>query len=72
MRGLGPASHVGGAATARFSPPTRSRRCVLVGFEEGTEEKHDQWRITDIAELVRGHFGVAAEAKTAGLTGVSA
>jgi hypothetical protein len=31
---------------------------VLVGLEPGTAELHDQWRLCDVAALVRGHFGL--------------
>jgi Type I phosphodiesterase / nucleotide pyrophosphatase len=31
---------------------------VLVGLEPGTAELHEQWRLTDVAALVRAHFGL--------------
>ncbi len=68
----GQTSHVGGGSHGSLLASDSLAPLVLVGFEEGTEEKHDQWRITDIAGLVRGHFGVAAEVETADLTGAGA
>ena len=68
----GQTSHVGGGSHGSLLASDSLAPLVLVGFEEGTEEKHDQWRITDIAGLVRGHFGVAAEVETADLTAAGA
>ena len=31
---------------------------LLVGFDPGTAELRDQWRLCDVAELVRAHFGL--------------
>ena len=53
----GQTSHVGGGSHGSLLASDSLAPLVLVGFEEGTEKKHEQWRITDIAELVRGHFG---------------
>ena len=31
---------------------------LLCGLEPGAESRHEQWAIRDVAELVRGHFGL--------------
>ena len=55
----GQTSHVGGGSHGSLLASDSLAPLVLVGFDEGTVKKHEQWRLTDVAELVRGHFGAA-------------
>ncbi len=59
VRRLGP-DLARGRWQPRLAPrlATRSRRSSWSGFEPGVESTHEQWRITDVAGLVRGHFGL--------------
>ncbi len=63
----GQTSHVGGGSHGSLLASDSLAPLVLVGFDPDTESKHDQWRITDIAELVRGHFGLESTAQPADL-----
>jgi hypothetical protein len=63
----GQTSHVGGGSHGSLLASDSLAPLVLVGFDEDAEKLHDQWRITDIAGLVRGHFGLGSEAGVADL-----
>jgi hypothetical protein len=55
----GQTSHVGGGSHGSLLAGDSLAPLALIGFPEGTESRHEQWRLTDVAELVREHFGVA-------------
>lgn len=54
----GQTSHVGGGSHGSLMAGDSLAPLLLVGLEPGVEETRDQWRITDVAGLVRGHFGL--------------
>jgi len=54
-------SHIGGGSHGSLLAGDSLAPLLLVGFEPGTEASRDQWRITDVAALVRGHFGLQDE-----------
>lgn len=59
----GGTSHTGGGSHGSLHRGDSHCPLLLVGFEEGIENTRDQWRLTDVAGLVRAHFGVGAEAE---------
>lgn len=54
----GDTSHVGGGSHGSLHACDSYVPLVLVGFEPGVEATRDQWRLGDVAALVRGHFGL--------------
>jgi len=56
----GATSHVGGGSHGSLLAGDSLCPLLLVGFEPGIEARREQWRITDVAGLVRGHFGIGA------------
>ncbi len=54
----GQTSHVGGGSHGSLLAGDSLCPLLLVGFEPGVEQTHEQWRLTDVAALVRGHFGL--------------
>jgi len=57
----GQTSHVGGGSHGSLLAGDSLCPLLLVGFSDGVEDTHEQWRITDVAALVRGHFGLQDE-----------
>ncbi|MEJ7876010.1 MAG: alkaline phosphatase family protein, partial [Solirubrobacterales bacterium] len=49
----GQTSHVGGGSHGSLLAGDSLCPLLLVGFDPGTENAHEQWRITDVAPLVR-------------------
>ncbi len=54
----GGTSHVGGGSHGSLLAGDSLCPLLLVGFEPGVAATRDQWRLTDVAGLVRGHFGL--------------
>ena len=54
----GNTSHVGGGSHGSLHACDSLCPLVLVGFEPGVEATREQWRLSDVAALVRGHFGL--------------
>lgn len=54
----GQTSHVGGGSHGSLLAGDSLAPLLLVGFEPGIESSREQWRITDVAGLVRSHFGL--------------
>jgi hypothetical protein len=54
----GGTSHAGGGSHGSLLAGDSLCPMLLVGFEPGTTERHEQWRLCDVATLVRGHFGL--------------
>ena len=54
----GGTSHAGGGSHGSLLAGDSLCPLLLVGFEPGVEATRDQWRLTDVAALVRGHFGL--------------
>ena len=57
----GQTSHVGGGSHGSLLAGDSLAPLLLVGFPPGTEKSKEQWRITDVAPLVRAHFGLDDE-----------
>jgi hypothetical protein len=57
----GDTSHVGGGSHGSLHECDSCVPLVLVGFEAGVEAAHEQWRLGDVAALVRRHFGLEPE-----------
>ena len=54
----GGTSHAGGGSHGSLLAGDSLCPLLLVGLDPGTAELRDQWRLCDVAELVRGHFGL--------------
>lgn len=54
----GGTSHAGGGSHGSLLRGDSVCPLVLVGLEAGLEASREQWRLTDVAALVRGHFGL--------------
>ena len=54
----GGTSHAGGGSHGSLSAGDSLCPLLLVGLEPGTAELREQWRLCDVAGLVRGHFGL--------------
>jgi hypothetical protein len=54
----GGTSHVGGGSHGSLLAGDSHCPLLLVGFEPGVEHTREEWRLTDVAGLVRGHFGL--------------
>jgi hypothetical protein len=54
----GQTSHVGGGSHGSLLASDSLCPLLLVGFDPGIETRREQWRITDVAPLVREHFGL--------------
>lgn len=72
----GDTSHVGGGSHGSLHACDSHVPLVMVGFEPGIEETREQWRLGDVAGLVRAHFGLADDlrlsAAPAGISGAPA
>lgn len=53
----GATSHVGGGSHGSLRVGDSNAPLILAGFEPGVENRHRQWRLCDVAALVREHFG---------------
>ncbi len=53
-------THAGGGSHGALEAEDSLLPLLLVGCEPGLADTREQWRISDIAELVADHFGVAA------------
>ncbi len=63
----GQTSHVGGGSHGSLMAGDSLAPLLLVGLEPGAESTRDQWRITDVAGLVRAHFGLEDPARAESL-----
>ena len=63
----GDTSHAGGGSHGSLLAGDSHAPLLLAGFEPGVKQRHSQWRLCDVAALVREHFG--AEDSTAQLLG---
>ena len=54
----GGTSHAGGGSHGSLLAGDSLCPLLMVGLEPGTHEVREQWRLTDVAALVRGHFGL--------------
>jgi hypothetical protein len=54
----GGTSHAGGGSHGSLLAGDSLCPLLLVGLEPGTAQLHDQWRLCDVAGLVRAHFGL--------------
>ena len=54
----GGTSHAGGGSHGSLLAGDSLCPLLLVGLEPGVEATREQWRLTDVAGLVRGHFGL--------------
>ncbi len=54
----GGTSHAGGGSHGSLLAGDSLCPLLLVGLEPGTAQLHEQWRLCDVAALVRGHFGL--------------
>lgn len=54
----GGTSHAGGGSHGSLLAGDSESPLLLVGLEPGLEATREQWRLTDVAALVRGHFGL--------------
>ena len=57
----GQTSHLGGGSHGSLLAGDSLAPLALIGFPEGTLGQRDQWRLTDVAPLIRAHFGLADE-----------
>jgi hypothetical protein len=61
----GGATHVGGGSHGSLHAGDSLGPLLLVGFDSGVAQRHQQWALRDVSGLVLEHFGVAAEAEMA-------
>lgn len=61
----GGASHAGGGSHGSLHRDDSLGPLLFVGLELGIAERHEQWTLRDVAELVLEHFGVGVEAEVA-------
>ena len=54
----GGTSHAGGGSHGSLRAGDSLCPLLLVGLEPGTAQLRDQWRLCDVAGLIRGHFGL--------------
>jgi Type I phosphodiesterase / nucleotide pyrophosphatase len=52
-------SHVGGGSHGSLEASDSLVPLLSVGLEPGVEETREQWKLSDVAELVLSHFGIA-------------
>ena len=55
----GGTSHAGGGSHGSLLAGDSLCPLLMVGLEPGVEGTREQWRLTDVAGLVRGHFGLS-------------
>jgi hypothetical protein len=68
----GGTSHAGGGSHGSLLAGDSLCPLLLVGLEPGTAQTREQWRLCDVAGLVRAHFGLEDPLRVSAAGGVGA